>query len=527
MIRFILLFIVFIVVKERQLASSQDDCDDKVSNCQTQLDQVDYCNSQDDEIKNFFLKQCPKSCGKCEEMTPAKATTLKSPTTKKSACRDVSSLCNRFSIKRQCRFNTFIRNRCRKTCNVCEDSATNICKSCRCFTCLNGGTCLMKNGKPTCTCLSGFAGAHCHFKEETCNDGIQNQDEEGIDCGGSCPSCPKKCHSDSDCNASRPVCYNGLCECKDTSKKCKKLASKKTCKTNDFIKKRCVASCQFCVCNECGECEDINTLLNNATKVGRTSEPRVRITNLASDNLLHRKPGGIVCSLDPFCKWDADTVGPQYAGGQDVKFKVQWVEKVIGKWAKTVMIRTDRHPQALLDARNLKFHGSALDFTKCKKTDRWWRLYYISSTETNVTVMIESYTKTGFYLAETIDRTGVELIQLDKSARTDFNKQPLRAKWGLAIAGGAFSPGQVAGITVLAPFAAVLGALTSATAFPSLAPALAAAGLVNFAAWSTGATAIAAGSAIGGINGAASVLVASVLKKISDTFFVDWNCFCF
>ena len=48
----------------------KSDCEDKVSNCRKQLDEVDYCNSQDDEIKKFFLEQCPKSCGKCKYVTP-------------------------------------------------------------------------------------------------------------------------------------------------------------------------------------------------------------------------------------------------------------------------------------------------------------------------------------------------------------------------------------------------------------------------------------------------------------------------
>ena len=34
------------------------------------------------------------------------------------ACRDYSSLCSP-SIKWQCRFNSFIRYRCQKTCNIC------------------------------------------------------------------------------------------------------------------------------------------------------------------------------------------------------------------------------------------------------------------------------------------------------------------------------------------------------------------------------------------------------------------------
>jgi len=81
-----------------------------------------------------------------------------------NACQDISSICNRPDIKRQCGSNTFIRRRCRKTCKLCGDSSTGVCKSCNCFTCLNGGTCSIKNRNPTCTCLSGFTGAHCQFK---------------------------------------------------------------------------------------------------------------------------------------------------------------------------------------------------------------------------------------------------------------------------------------------------------------------------------------------------------------------------
>jgi len=81
-----------------------------------------------------------------------------------NVCRDISKICNRSDIKRQCSSNTFIRRRCQKTCKLCEDSSTGVCKSCTCFTCLNGGTCSIKNRNPTCTCLSGFTGAHCQFK---------------------------------------------------------------------------------------------------------------------------------------------------------------------------------------------------------------------------------------------------------------------------------------------------------------------------------------------------------------------------
>ena len=46
---------------------------------------------------------------------------------------------------------------------------------------------------------------------ETCFDGIKNQDETDIDCGGSCPKCEdgKNCSTDTDCLSG--WCYNGVC----------------------------------------------------------------------------------------------------------------------------------------------------------------------------------------------------------------------------------------------------------------------------------------------------------------------------
>lgn len=56
---------------------------------------------------------------------------------------------------------------------------------------------------------------------ETCLDGIKNQDETDVDCGGSCPLCDdgKNCSVDSDCI--NGWCYNGTCKtstCNDAIK---------------------------------------------------------------------------------------------------------------------------------------------------------------------------------------------------------------------------------------------------------------------------------------------------------------------
>jgi len=237
------------------------------------------------------------------------------------------------------------------------------------------------------------------------------------------------------------------------------------------------------------------------------SEPRLHIQNNASGHLLHANGD-----------WKADTVGYQHAGERDVKFKVQWSEKT-GEFASTVMIRTDSHPQSLLDASDLAYQGGALDSRKCYDKNRWWKLTYLELSETKVTVMFESFTK-GKYLAETIDGTGVELLQIDKNL--PINEIPGRAKWDLAIGGSAFTPGEAARIIIGAPFAAAVGAIAAAGSMGTLGAVLIGAGATTLGAMASTTTAIAAGAAIGAISGATVQVLDHVLKEVSDKMFVDW-----
>ena len=113
------------------------------------------------------------------------------------------------------------------------------------------------------------------------------------------------------------------------------------------------------------------------------------------------------------------------------------------------MIRTDCHPNSLLDATDLAYQGGALHSKKCYDKNRWWKLHYLEVSDTQVTVMFETYRK-GKYLAEKVDKTGVELIELEK----DWNDKIIAIptdKWHSSIVGRALTPGQVAGVIVGAP----------------------------------------------------------------------------
>ena len=46
--------------------TKSEDCVDKISNCKEQLGHSDYCESNDDHIRQFFQEQCPKSCELCK-----------------------------------------------------------------------------------------------------------------------------------------------------------------------------------------------------------------------------------------------------------------------------------------------------------------------------------------------------------------------------------------------------------------------------------------------------------------------------
>jgi plastocyanin len=70
---------------------------------------------------------------------------------------------------------------------------------------MNGQGCTV-NGD----CTSNYCNAMMTCAAATCNDGIQNGTETGVDCGGSCPKCNgSACTSNTECVST--VCYAGTC----------------------------------------------------------------------------------------------------------------------------------------------------------------------------------------------------------------------------------------------------------------------------------------------------------------------------
>ncbi|KAJ8050476.1 hypothetical protein HOLleu_03696 [Holothuria leucospilota] len=241
--------------------------------------------------------------------------------------------------------------------------------------------------------------------------------------------------------------------------------------------------------------------------------PRLTIQNLATNHLLY---------VDS--SWEATISSADKTGEQAGLFKVQWCEQISDKIAKTVLIRTDVHPQSLLDVRDLCYQGRALSLKKCYNHNRWWKLIWFEVAEESVTtVLFQSYTR-GTYLAEKEDNTGVEVIQL--SDNINLQDIPDRAKWKLSIGGRAFKPGQVDVVRLSVPVATVMSAFTdgdaSSGAQGPMAAAFAAAGATTLAEAAGTATAIAAGAVLHGIPPAAATLLHGVLKEVSHAFFMDW-----
>jgi len=90
---------------------------------------------------------------------------------------------------------------------------------------------------------------------ETCDDGILNQDEEKVDCGGVCPACPETCddgilnqdEEKVDCGGVCPACPGptGPTVCKNVlpKRRCRAILMNGKCGTS-WSKVKCCATCR-------------------------------------------------------------------------------------------------------------------------------------------------------------------------------------------------------------------------------------------------------------------------------------------
>jgi len=114
----------------------------------------------------------------------------------------------------------------------------------------------------------------------------------------------------------------------------------------------------LCRPDECGaqECDDNSQL--QVLKATAGSEPRVHLKNLATNRNL--------ASNDD---WEA---GSTCESGRCDWLKLHIAEQTSKGVVTVTTIRTDWHPQSLLDKRDLAFQGSAFDTGKFSDKNRWW-----------------------------------------------------------------------------------------------------------------------------------------------------------
>ncbi|KAL3942948.1 MAG: hypothetical protein SGBAC_002937 [Bacillariaceae sp.] len=126
--------------------------------------------------------------------------------------------------------------------------------------------------------------------------------------------------------------------------------------------------------------------------------------------------------------------------GENESFKLQWCKRTDKGKVTCTLIRTDTHPQSLLDVSNLHFEGGALNPRKCEDRKRWWDVIHIIEGQDKTfkySIALKSVA-TGKYLVD--DGKKLTLSHLNDSS-SDF---PDMFKWELYQNGrSAASPAQV------------------------------------------------------------------------------------
>jgi len=135
-----------------------------------------------------------------------------------------------------------------------------VCKKCKCESCDDG---ILNQDEEKIDC-----GGSCPACPETCDDGILNQDEEQIDCGGSCPGCPVDCEwGEFKCSGSvdafcskdgwRNCTRSRITEAENGGKDCEELDGimKKSCQACNFPNE-CWGDFPYCINDFCEDLDD-------------------------------------------------------------------------------------------------------------------------------------------------------------------------------------------------------------------------------------------------------------------------------
>merc|ERR1712217_54901 len=231
------------------------------------------------------------------------------------------------------------------------------------------------------------------------------------------------------------------------------------------------------------------------------SEPRCRLLNLKAKTDLtvnavsRRKWKADFKCLDGRCNW----------------FKLQKKEWNAAGFPTVVLIRTDWHPQSLLDYRSLDFEGSAWDSRKSYKSSRWWNPLLLGvHTDKDAHPNMAEF---AFRVHKTRNWDHPRFLAGDGKrvylARVKANETiPPEAIWMVSAIGSSFSPGEVAAMAFAAPVGIVAAAVTGGVA---------AAGVAGITAGWVATAAVTAGVAAGG-----AALKGPLTAEVANSYFVNW-----
>ena len=188
------------------LDNSKDSDNDGISDCDDMI--IIPSNLCNGELVDFSTDA--KNCGECGKQCKVNNICKDGSCT----CKDGWGVCN---VSEGCHNLQNDWQNCGKCGNICKAPSTCLNGVCTCekglSSCTGMGACTDLKTDPDncglcghkCTSPEACINGHCQFEPacgtlnpatdsiESCHDGIQNQDETGVDCGGKCPPCNTKC----------------------------------------------------------------------------------------------------------------------------------------------------------------------------------------------------------------------------------------------------------------------------------------------------------------------------------------------